>query len=117
MSPKRGDRVAPPPVNGEYDIKYAKSAAATGWEELSRQSPGNLRRAYEAIRENPRSKIDPTRQHRLKGDLGRATWKGQPCERWQYEVTGGGRIWYLIDDENGTVWLDYAGTGHPKATD
>lgn len=38
-------------------------------------------------------------------------------ERWQYEVTGGGRVWYLIDDDNRTAWLIYAGTAHPKATD
>ena len=42
---------------------------------------------------------------------------GVRMEHWQYEVTGGGRIWYHIDVENRTVWLDYAGVGHPKATD
>jgi phosphoglycolate phosphatase-like HAD superfamily hydrolase len=36
---------------------------------------------------------------------------------WQYEVTGGGRIWYLIDDTRRTAWITYAGTGHPKAAD
>lgn len=92
MSPKRGDRVAPPPIGDEFDIKYAKSTAVTGWEDLVRQAPSNLRRAYDAIRENPRSRTNPERHHRLKGDLGRTTCKGRPCERWQYEVTGGGRI-------------------------
>jgi hypothetical protein len=43
--------------------------------------------------------------------------KGEQVERWQYEVTGGGRIRYLVDDRNRTAWLSYAGTGHPKATD
>ncbi|MGW6196243.1 hypothetical protein ACWF0M_08850 [Kribbella sp. NPDC055110] len=38
-------------------------------------------------------------------------------EQWQYEVTGGGRIWYLVDVDQRTVWITYAGTGHPKATD
>ena len=39
-------------------------------------------------------------------------------EHWQYEVTGGGgRIWYYIDEANRTVWIDYAGVRHPKATD
>jgi hypothetical protein len=38
-------------------------------------------------------------------------------EQWQYEVTGGGRIWYLVDIDKNTVWITYAGTGHPKATD
>jgi len=38
-------------------------------------------------------------------------------EQWQYEVSGGGRIWYAIDDERGTLWITQAGTGHPRQTD
>lgn len=49
--------------------------------------------------------------------LGTATWKGESFEQWQYEVTGGGRIWYLIDDLRRVTWITHAGTGHPKATD
>ncbi len=117
MSPRRGDRAAPPPVGGEYDLRFASNRAGEGWEQLSRQAGGNLRRAYDAIRAAPRSAALPERQHRLKGDLGTGMWKGSQLERWQYEVTGGGRIWYLIDDATRTAWIVYAGTGHPKATD
>lgn len=117
MSPKRGDRAAPPPVGKEYDLRFASGAAAEGWESLARQAPGNLRRAFEAIRSEPRSTKTPDRQHRLKGSLASAEWKGAKYERWQYEVTGGGRIWYLIDDERRTAWITAAGTGHPKETD
>jgi hypothetical protein len=59
----------------------------------------------------------PDRQHRLKGKLDSGSFKGQELERWQYEVTGGGHIWYLIDNATRTAWITYAGTGHPKATD
>jgi len=38
-------------------------------------------------------------------------------EQWQYEVTGAGRLWYCIDDEQRTVWLIDATVGHPKATE
>ncbi len=38
-------------------------------------------------------------------------------ERAAAPPTGGGRIWYLIDESNRTAWVIYAGTGHPKATD
>jgi hypothetical protein len=31
-------------------------------------------------------------------------------------VTGSGRIWYLVDSERNTIWIHYAGLGHPKAT-
>ncbi len=117
MSPKRGDRAAPPAIGGEFEIRLATSESCQGWEQLAAQAPGNLRRAYDVIRADPRAKANPDRQHRLKGGLGSATWKGIPLERWQYEVTGSGRIWYLIDDDQRTVWIVYAGTGHPKATD
>jgi hypothetical protein len=117
MSPRRGERAAPPPIGGEYDLRFASNQAAEGWEQLDRQARGNLRRAFDAIRADPRSRSAPERHHRLKGSLGTAVWKGEPLERWQYEVTGGGRIWYLIDDARRTAWITYAGTGHPKATD
>jgi hypothetical protein len=43
--------------------------------------------------------------------------RGHALERWQYEATGGGRIWYLIDDDRRTVWLTYAGTAHARETE
>ena len=38
-------------------------------------------------------------------------------EQWQYEVTGGGRLWYCIDDGRHLVWLTDAMVGHPKVTE
>lgn len=35
--PKRGDRVAPPPGAGEWDLRYGDSRAVEGWEQLSRK--------------------------------------------------------------------------------
>ncbi|MEV6101930.1 hypothetical protein [Nocardia sp. NPDC051981] len=117
MSPKRGDRVAPPAIDPESEIRFATTEAVAGWEDLARQAGANLRRAFETIRDDPRSTANPDRHHRLKGALGSTLWKGATLERWQYEVTGGGRIWYLIDDDKRTVWIMHAGTGHPKLTD
>ncbi|WP_254549594.1 hypothetical protein [Catellatospora tritici] len=82
MSPKRGDRATPPPIDGEYDLRFANSAAADGWEHLSRQASANLRRAYDTIRANPRGHAAPERHHRLKGSLATGVWKGQEHERW-----------------------------------
>ncbi|MFI2475154.1 hypothetical protein [Nocardia xishanensis] len=117
MSPKRGDRAAPPSVGIEYEIRFGTSESCSGWEQLAKQAPGNLRRAHDTIRADPRSTASPDRQHRLKGSLASGSWKGVRLDRWQYEVTGAGRVWYLIDDERRTVWITYAGTGHPKATE
>ena len=117
MTPRRGDRAAPPPTADEYDLRFGSNEAAGGWEHLARHAAGNLRRAFDAIRADPRSRSMPERHHRLKGSLGTGTWKGEQLERWQYEVTGGGRIWYLIDDSRRIAWIIYAGSGHPKLTD
>jgi len=42
---------------------------------------------------------------------------GETLEQWQYEVTGAGRIWYLVDEVKHVVWVTWAGTGHPKKTE
>ncbi|GAA3484418.1 hypothetical protein GCM10018966_089500 [Streptomyces yanii] len=54
MSPKRGDRAAPPPVGDEFDLRFANTEAANGWDHLSRHAAGNLRRAFDKIRSAPR---------------------------------------------------------------
>ncbi len=90
---------------------------ASGWEDLCGQAAGNTRHAWEKIIADPQPKPSTGRHHRLKHDLASRTYRGRLLEQWQYEVTGGGRIWYLIDDETRTVWLTYAGTGHPKTTE
>ena len=115
MSPgKRGDRVAPPAEPGRWVLKFGTSEAGKGWEDLCRQAPGNTLRAWEAIRTEPQPFPQTDRHHRLKGkEL--STVNG--LEQWQYEVTGGGRIWCLVDAATKTVWIRVAGTGHPKATD
>ena len=43
--------------------------------------------------------------------------RGVNLEQWQYEVTGGGRIWYCPDPDQRIVWLTLAATGHPQQTD
>ncbi|MEU4808462.1 hypothetical protein AB0H20_04615 [Nocardia fluminea] len=81
------------------------------------QAKANADRAWLAITANPRCREDPSRQHPLKYDLGRVKVDGSVYEQWQFEVTGGGRIWYAVDDETRTLWITHAGTGHPKQTD
>ncbi|MET8990262.1 hypothetical protein ABZW49_32835 [Nonomuraea wenchangensis] len=57
------------------------------------------------------------RQHPLKGSLGFVKVDGVSVEQWQYEATSGGRLWYGINDDERTLWITRAGTGHPKQTD
>ncbi|MGQ0779098.1 MAG: hypothetical protein ACT4NY_32570, partial [Pseudonocardiales bacterium] len=101
----------------EYDIRFDNAESAKGWDELARTVPANLRRAFEAIRDSPRPIPSTERHHRLHGSLSTASRRGAALEQWQFEVNAGGRIWYLIDDTTRIMWITYAGTGHPKATD
>jgi CubicO group peptidase (beta-lactamase class C family) len=94
-------------------MRSFNTPAAKGWEELCRQVPANIARAWAEIRVEPQPFPGSGRHHRLKGQL--STENG--LDQWQYEVTGGGRIWYLVDPDEQTVWITYAGTTHPKATD
>jgi len=117
MSPKRGDRAAPPARPGSYTLRFASSEAVKGWEELCRQAPGNTRTAFEAIEADPCPTPSTARHHPLKGQLATGTHAGMTLPQWQYEVTGAGRIWYLVDHETHTCWIHLAGTGHPWQTD
>lgn len=116
MSPKRKDRVAPPQVPGSWDIRFGTSEAAKGWGELCTQAPANTMKAWELMRSNPRPDID-SRHKRLSGDLASRSFDGRMLEQWQIEVTGGGRIWYLVDDDAETVWVVQASCGHPNRTE
>jgi hypothetical protein len=116
VNAKRGDRVAPPPVAGGWDLRFGTKEAATGWGDLCAHAPANTRRAWDAITTDPRPSPPLPRHHPLKGQLAHGTHQGRDLEQWQYEVTSGGRLWYLIDDERRTLWLVYASTAHPKAT-
>lgn len=113
--PKRRERVAPPPARQGWDVRYGTNDAVKGWDELAAAAPSNLRAAWERLTTDPRR--HDARQHRLKGSLGTRAVAGRALEQWQYEVTGAGRIWYVVDDEARTVWLTGASVGHPKATD
>ena len=117
MSPKRGDRAAPPATGDAWDIRFANSDAANGWELLCKQAPGNTREAWERLRSDPRPHPPTQRQHPLKDKLASHTFRGRELSQWQYEVTGAGRIWYLLDDETRTVWLTWASPGHPRSTE
>ncbi|GAA4439223.1 hypothetical protein [Phytohabitans houttuyneae] len=117
MPPKKGDRVAPPPPPGGWELRHASKGAVDGWEELNRQAPNALFKAWHVISTQPETPDNFERQHPLKGELGTRMVQGKNLEQWQYEVTGGGRIWYCPDSERRIVWVTLARTGHPKATD
>ncbi|WUF70615.1 hypothetical protein OG749_21315 [Streptomyces nojiriensis] len=117
MTTGRGDRAAPPAPEGQWDVRFADAASAKGWECLAQQARENTYRAWVMMRTDPRPVVETSRQHRLKGALAHGVHRGQTCAQRQIEVTGGGRIWYLVDMARDTCWITFAGTGHPRATD
>lgn len=72
--------------------------------------------AWTIMRQKPAPPMDAPRHHRMYGNLAAREVRGRVLSRWQIEVTGAGRVWYLVDHENATIWIDYAGRGHPEAT-
>jgi hypothetical protein len=116
VSPKRGDRAAPPPVGEEWDVRFATSDAASGWEALCAQAPGNTRKAWDLMRSSP-GRPETPRHSRLRGKLATAMYGGRELEQWEIEVTGAGRIFYLGDRDKHTTWITTAQTGHPKVTE
>lgn len=116
MSPKRGDRAAPPPVGGEWDIRFANSEAASGWVVLCAQAPGNTRAAWELMLKSPGPPETP-RHSKLRGRLAVVEFGGRPLDQWEIEVTGAGRIFYLLDRDKHTIWITKASPGHPKGTE
>jgi hypothetical protein len=119
MSPKRGDAVAPPPRDGEWQIRYANNDSAKGWAGLEQVAATNLWWAWDIMRTDPgQGPGKPTSRHfRLRGDRATASHGVREMAQWQIEVTSGGRIWYLLDEERHTVWVKLASPGRPKATD
>ncbi len=116
MAKKRGARVAPPPRDGEWALFFHDAEAAVGWEDLCKQARGATRTAWKALSRAPRDRSNPARQVQLRPDRATRTIGGREFEQWQYEVTGGGRIWHCPDPEKMIVLVTYAGVGHPRAT-
>jgi hypothetical protein len=117
VSPKRGDRVTVPPPADQWDVRFGTTDAVRGWEELCRLALANTQRCLGMLRSDPRSRVNRERQHRLRGDLATHKHNGRILEQWEYEVTSGGRVRYVIDDDDRTIWVVYASPRHPKDTD
>lgn len=118
MVPKRGDRVAPPAgAPGQWELRFATNEAAKGWNWLCQQAPANTESAWQLLRLRPDYPVQTGRHHRLKGRLASGVHRGVEMEQWQYEVTSGGRVWYVVDFDKRTLWLRHAGPGHPAETE
>jgi hypothetical protein len=114
VAPKRGDAVAPPAAEGEYEIRFGTSEAAAQWPELCRHFPGNCREAWESMRALPLQRS--SKQKPLQGRLATRLIGGLALPQWQFDISSGGRVIYCVDDPRRLVWLVDASAAHPGAT-
>jgi hypothetical protein len=118
VTAKRGAKVPRPAATDEWAIRYGNKNAARAWTELANGKLANaLARLYDILVKDPRWPGNPDRHHQLRGDLATGMHAGRRLERWQHEITGAGRVWFLIDDDVRTVWLVHVGAGHPTPSD
>jgi hypothetical protein len=106
-------------VSAEWDVRFATNDAVKGWLALEAEAQENLRVAWDTMCTDPGpGPGKPTPRHsRLKGSLATGCHGSRDLPQWQIEVTGGGRIWYLLDEDKHVVWVKMASSGHPKQTE
>ncbi len=110
---KRGDLVAPPPRQGEWQIRHGRDSCAE-WDEICSSKPGPTRDAWDVLSKDPRSGLPRKDQHQMKGDLAHHEWEGVRLEQWQIELPCGIRVRYVINDQKRSVLLVRVFTCHPK---
>lgn len=98
-------------------MRFGNTIAAKGWESFCQQAPGNTPRRLATDADLSRARPTDASPPPAQGHSGVAEHGGKQLACWQIEVTGGGRIWYLLDPDRRTVWITEPGTGHPKKTD
>lgn len=111
--PKRGDRVAPPPRLGHWELRFAGDSA-DGWEKLVENVPSAALSCYDALSADPLAYSN--RQKQLRDQFGTRVVGGRELPQWQYEVTSGGRVWYCPDKDRQIVWLTEVELTAPKKT-
>lgn len=115
MSKRKSDAVRPPKAH-EWRIRHHSTEAAKGWDNLCKQQPGPLATLFDKLTADPRAAENRDKQGRLKGQLSEVPIDGNDMEQWQYELAGGARVWYAIDDAEQTVWITKATARHPNET-
>ena len=125
---KRGSRLTRPVATDEWELVAITTEAARGWAQMEASEPNALARAYDQLTQDPLH--HSSRQHRLKGNYATGTYQGRTFDRWQYEVSGAGRIWYFVDAPDPLVarsgkrprprkrvLVEMVSAGHPKGTE
>lgn len=123
--PKR-EPVARPAKKNDYLIFLDGYGVEKGWRECVSQLANAMADAWDRLTTEPG--VETERQYQLSGDLAEKTVDGTKLPQWQYKISDGGRIRYVIDatpvkndrgrvQNAGRVIVVDASPGHPKDTE
>lgn len=102
----------PPDLVFTYRVRAKNKSVYAEWDKLAVSHKGNLVACFDHLATCPTdATLDPDRCHQLKP----ARRLGY-IEYWQYEVGGGARVWYLVDEDTKTVCIHAVLTSHPSRT-
>jgi hypothetical protein len=114
----KATQVPRPTRKDEYEIYFASRDAEKGWRDLKATTLNALVAAWDQLTRTPQDRSE--RCHEMKAGLAHVQYGGQQHDRWQYELSGGARLWYWViapaDKRPGQVWLEQVHTRHPNET-
>ncbi len=102
-----GERLFPGPF--PYEVRCKNTSVNSDWEVMCSQIPNNARRCFDHMATDPQSK--PTNANRVTALAG--AYEGL----YEYEVSGGGRVFYQVNVVEHQVIIVLASMGHPKGTE
>lgn len=112
LAPPKKVPVSRPLKSSEFVIEHSTSQAATGWRDIVATQNSSAVDAWDRLTKAP-NQSDP-RRHQLKGHLATIVRDGVAHDQWQYELSGGARIWFYVDGR--TVKIVNVFTKHPNQT-
>lgn len=86
----RDEPIVRPARTDEWQVVAADKGVAEDWDRWAKQEPNALAAAYDKLATEPTE--FSSRQRKLEGKaIGTGVYEGKTLDRWQYEVTSGGR--------------------------
>jgi hypothetical protein len=109
---KKPPGVPRPVKTTEHVLRFGTRSAETGWRDVVATQKNAAVDAWDRLTTEPRT--SNPRCHQLRGELATIVRDGVEHDRWQYELTGGARIWYYVEER--TVVVIDVFTAHPNQT-
>lgn len=99
-------------MRSECTIRFATRNAEKGWTDLLATTRNAVVDVWDFLTRTPLQQSE--RNDPMRDELEHVARGGRQFQRWQHEMPGGPRIWFIVDD--GAVWLIDVHTHHPHQT-